>query len=364
MTEERALGVSSETLASEPGRGLIIRQLEPGEESDWDEFVRACPAGTFFHLSGWKAVIKEVLGHKSHYLVARDERGIRGVFPITHVRSPLFGNCLVSSPLGVYGGICTDDRDTYFALLDAGKELATTLGVKYLEMRNLTEPFPTALPGRDLYVTFSQDLTPGPDRLLAAMPRDTRYMIRKSLKSGLEWTSDLTSGEFYDLYARSVHRLGTPVFSARLFSVLREQFPNECRLFGVRKAGRAIAGVLTFYFRDQVIPYYSGSLPEFNKDAPNNFMYWNLMVQSCQEGLRHFDFGRSKKGTGAYSFKTSWGMQMTSLPYRYQLITAQDVPHLSPVDGKFQKAVSLWQQLPFSCTKILGPIVIRWIPSV
>src|SRR5438552_17715610 len=130
-------------------------------------------------------------------------------------------------------------------------------------MRNLTYPFPTSLPGKDLYATFTQDLSAGPEKLLQGLPRDTRYAVRKSLKSELGWTEDLSVDEFYEIYARSVHRLGTPVFSKELFARLRTEFPTQCRLFGVRKGKTAIAGVLCFYYQDQVMPYYSGSLPEF-----------------------------------------------------------------------------------------------------
>jgi len=276
----------------------------------------------------------------------------------------LFGDCLVSMPLAVYGGICTDREDAYFALLKAGGDLAKRLGVKYLEMRNRTEPFPTSLPGRDLYITFTQDLSIGPDRLLQGFPRDTRYMVRKSLKAGLEWTSDLSVDEFYELYARSLHRLGTPVFSKELFRLLLSEFGDRCRLNGVRKGGKAVAGVLSFYFKNQVLPYYAGTLPEYYQDAPNNFMYWNLMTQSHAEGIRTFDFGRSKRGTGACSFKSSWAMDETPLPYRYQLVRAHEVPHLSPIDKKFQLPVAIWKRMPYSWTKALGPSLVRCIPSV
>jgi FemAB-related protein (PEP-CTERM system-associated) len=238
------------------------------------------------------------------------------------------------------------------------------MGVNYLEMRNRTEAFPTMLPGRDLYVTFTQDLSPGREKLLKALPRDTRYAIRKAQKAGLEWTEDLTEAEFYEIYARSVHRLGTPVFSRQLFTALKNEFAGQLRLFGVRKGKTAIAGVLCFYFRDQVIPYYGGSLPEYYRDSPNNFMYWNLIAQSSKEGYRQFDFGRSKRGTGSFDFKSAWSMQMTDLPYRYQLVRATEVPHLSPIDKKFQLPVEVWKRLPFSWTKVLGPRLIRWVPSV
>jgi FemAB-related protein (PEP-CTERM system-associated) len=359
-----SLSIDSGDAVANRGRRIEVRQLAPGEEHQWDHFVTSSPSGTFCHLFGWKPVIEQVLEHPCYYLTARREQGFSGVFPIGRIRNKLFGDCLVSLPLAVYGGICADDHDSYSSLLKAGSDLANRLGVKYLEMRNRTELFPSSLPGRDLYVTFRQALSPGPERLMQQLPRDTRYAVRKSLKAGLEWTEDLGLEEFYEIYARSVHRLGTPVFSRELFARFQSEFPKQCRLFGVRKGATAIAGVLCFYFRDQVMPYYAGALPEYYKDSPNNFMYWNLISQSCREGFRLFDFGRSKRGTGSFQFKSSWSMQETTLPYRYHLVRAKDVPQLSPVDRKFQGPVSLWKKLPFAWTKVLGPKVIRWIPSV
>jgi FemAB-related protein (PEP-CTERM system-associated) len=351
--------------AASTASSIEIETLAPGGEDAWDRFVTASPWGTFFHLSAWKTAAEKILKRRSYCLLARDGQGIRGVLPLSHVRSLLFGDCLVSSPLATYGGICTGDPAVHAALLATGAALAKNLGVKYLELRNRYEPFPTSLPGRDLYVTFTQDLAPGPEKLLQALPRDTRYMIRKSLKAGLEWTEDLTLAEFYELFAQSVHRLGTPVFPKSLFECLTGELPkSQCRLFGVRKGRKPIAGVMCFYFRDQVIPYYSGALSEYFKDAPNNFMYWNLIAQSCREGFRHFDFGRSKRGTGSFDFKSTWSMQMVPLPYRYVLGRAREIPHMSPVDRKFRAPVYLWKRLPYALTRIIGPPLIRRVPSV
>jgi len=344
--------------------GIEIGHLEHGEESACDRFVQASPTGTFFHLSGWQRVVEKILGWQSYCLVARRGRVIAGMLPIAWVRNRIFGDSLVSLPLAVYGGICANDADSYYALLEAGSRLADKMGVNYLELRNQAETYPATLPGRDLYVTFTQDLTPGPDKLLAGLPRDTRYAVRKSQKSGLEWTEDLSDAEFYEIYAQSVHRLGTPVFSRELFKALRSEFPSQVRLFGVRKEMTAIAGVLCFYFRDEVLPYYGGALAEYYKDSPNNFMYWNLIAQSSQEGLRRFDFGRSKRDSGSFKFKSSWSMQMTDLPYRYHLSKAHDVPQMSSADKKFQLPVAAWKKLPFRWTKVIGPKLIRWIPSI
>jgi FemAB-related protein (PEP-CTERM system-associated) len=342
---------------------IEIDHLEPGEEDQWDRFVTACPSGTFFHLHGWQRVVEDVIGHRCFFLVARRDNRITGAFPLGWVRSRIFGDCLTSVPLAVYGGICADDQESYFSLLQAGSEMAERLGVQYLELRNRTEPFPTSLPGRDLYVGFTQDLSAGPEKLMKGLPRDTRYAIRKSENAGLKWVEDLRMDEFYELYARNVHRLGTPVFPKRLFESFKRAFPKQCRLFAVRKGSKAIAGVFCFYFRKEVIPYYSGSLLEHYRECPNNFMYWNLMDQSWREGYRSFDFGRSKRGTGSCKFKSSWNMRVTELPYRYKLFRAKEVPPMSPIDPKFRTAVALWKRLPFPLTKVLGPILIKRVPS-
>jgi FemAB-related protein (PEP-CTERM system-associated) len=348
----------------DPAGRVEIRPFEAGEEEEWDRFVLSSASGTFFQLSGWNAVVERCLGHRSVSLIARNAQGVCGVFPISWVRNRVFGDCLVSSPLAVYGGICADDAESYSALLNAGSELAERLGVRYLEMRNRREPFATSLPGRNLYVTFTQDLTPGPEKLYQRLPKKTRYEVRIGQKAGLHWveTSDLK--EFYEIYARNVHRLGTPVFDRNLFFQLRSQFPKSWRLFTVRKDGRAIAGAFCCYFKGSVMPLYVGSLKEFYRDSPNNFMYWSLIEQSCREGLGEFDFGRSKRGTGSFQFKTTWGMQIDELPYRYRLVRATEVPQMSPVDRKFRLPVEAWKRLPFGLTKFLGPKVIRCVPSV
>ena len=119
----------SRSLRTAADGDIEVGELAPGEQDQWDRFVLSSRAGTLCHLTGWKTVVERVLGHRSYSLVARGERGISGVFPLSRVRNKLFGDCLVSMPLGVYGGICADDEESYFSLLKAGSELAERLGV-------------------------------------------------------------------------------------------------------------------------------------------------------------------------------------------------------------------------------------------
>src|SRR4051794_36721208 len=89
---------------SDPATSVEIAELSSGEEGDWDRFVTASPSGTFFHRSTWKSIVERTLGHRCFFLVARREGTISGVFPVAWVRNRLFGDCLVSLPIAVYGG--------------------------------------------------------------------------------------------------------------------------------------------------------------------------------------------------------------------------------------------------------------------
>ena len=92
-------------------KDLEVTVLQKGEEDQWDQFVTESPDGTFFHLSGWGRVVEKVIGHRCMRLVARREGKVAGVFPMNWIRNHIFGDCLVSQSLAVYGGICADSAD-------------------------------------------------------------------------------------------------------------------------------------------------------------------------------------------------------------------------------------------------------------
>ena len=65
----------------------------------------------------------------------------------------------------------------------------------------------------------------------------------------------------FEAYARSVHRLGTPVFPKKYFAMLQEVFGDECEVRTiVTEDNRLVAAVLSFYWRDEVVPYYGGGM--------------------------------------------------------------------------------------------------------
>ncbi len=347
----------------------ILRDRDPR----WDEFVTAHPSGTFFHLSAWREILKNSFEYEPIYLIAEDSQRLCGVLPLVLVKSWLFGRSLVAMPVGVYGGILASSDQAGRKLLDEAMRLAKQHRVRYLELRG--NPFgefeieasfngtASSWSRKNTYVTFVGEIEPTDEANLARIPRKQRRMVRQGEKFGLKAIFDNHRlPEFYEVYAESVRNLGTPVYGYSYFKNLVETFGAKCKVLVVEHQGKVIAGVLSFFYRDQVLPYYGGALKESLPVAPNDFMYWELMRYAAANGYKVFDFGRSKEGTGSFNFKRHWGFEPKPLPYWCYSPDGQSIPDTSPLNPKLQWAIRVWRELPLPITKTLGPHIVRHIP--
>ena len=333
---------------------ITIKPLDASSHSAWDAFVESCPEATFFHKAGWKEVIEASFGHKTHFLYAEKEGAIQGILPLGHVKSMLFGNALISAPFCVYGGIAAISDDARIALDESASKLARELGVDYLEMRNYRQRHENR-PHKELYVTFRKNLDPNPEENLKAIPRKQRAMVRKGIKAGLSAVVDNDVNRLYAAYAESVRNLGTPVFSKKYFENLKRVFADNCEMLIVEHQGRLVSGVMNFYFRDEVLPYYGGGTEQARDLKANDFMYWEVMRRAVEKGIKVFDYGRSKEGTGSYRFKKHWGFEPQPLFYEFDLIKASSMPDINPLNPKYQMFIAMWKRLPLPVSNIVGP---------
>jgi FemAB-related protein (PEP-CTERM system-associated) len=340
---------------------VAVRPFRAGDERRWDAFVHARADGSFFHLCGWKRVIERAFGHRTHYLIAERGDAVTGVLPLTHVKSLLFGSSLISNAFGVQGGPIAEDSDSLRRLEAEAVRLMDATSAPVLELRGSSATRADWPSKKDLYASFRRSLDPSVERNLNLVPRKQRAMIRKGIANNLQSEIDDDIDRIYGIYSESVHRLGTPVFSKSYFRILREEFHELSDVVTVTLNGRAIASVLNFYFRDEVLPFYGGGRHAARALAANDFMYWEVMRRACERGCRVFDFGRSKIGTGSFAFKRNWGFQPTPLVYQYHLAAGHPLPDLNPLNPKFRALISLWKRLPLAVATRLGPIIVRGI---
>jgi FemAB-related protein (PEP-CTERM system-associated) len=336
--------------------GIEICELTKNDDTRWDAFVETCPEATFFHRAGWKTVLERVFGHATHYFFAQRDGVIEGVLPLGHIRSWFFGNSLMSTPFCVYGGVAATTDAARTALTQAGVELAERLRVDALELRYRT-PHNQDWPRKHLYVTFRKTIDPDPEKNLAAIPRKQRAVVRKGIESGMVSVIDKQTDRFFYAYGSSVRNLGTPVFAPKYFRILKDVFGKDCEILTIEFEKRVVASVMSFYFRDEVAPYYGGGTAEARELKANDFMYWELMRRCAERGSRIFDYGRSKEGTGSYDFKRHWGFEPEPLHYEFKLVNAHELPDVNPLNPKYQFFIKTWQRLPLKVSQWIGPLI-------
>lgn len=343
-------------------RGVEVRPFEPADARAWSAYVEGSESATVFHRLAWSEAVERAYGHRPVHLAAWRAGNLVGILPMFLVHSAFAGRIIVSLPYATYGGIVADDAEAASALLAAARRLKDELHVRYVELRHRV-PNGLDLPTIDRYDTFRKRLPGEAAGVLASLPRKTRAAARKGLaRHAVEMGGHLLD-VVYDLYALTLRRLGSPNYCRGLFHALQDAYGDDCVCMVVRGEGDPVAGVVSFVFRDEIVPYFSGSLPEGMKASANNVMYLKLMEYAVRRGLRWFDFNRTRRDNpGPYAFKRNHGFEPSPLAYQVILDDGEELPNLSPGNPKFALAVRAWRLLPLWLTRRAGGWITKWIP--
>ena len=342
----------------------VCQVVRREEEAAWDGYVGENQKATGYHLTAWRHVVGRVFGHRTYYLMARDEGGmVRGVLPLVLTKSPMFGCFLTSMAFFNYGGVLADRADVRLALLSAAAETAKDVGAAHIELRQ-AEPLETDWPVRSRKVSMRLALPPDYETLLKAFPSKLRSQIRRAQKEGM----DVRVGgkelleDYYRVFARCMRDLGTPVYEKGFFQSIVEIFPKEVRLCVVSLKGMPLASGLLYGFRSRLEIPWAASDKRFSRLAPNMLLYSEVLEFACREGFKEFDFGRSSVDSGTYRFKQQWGAHPRQLYWYYWLAGGQSIPELNPGNPKFKAAISVWQHLPLPVTNLIGPHIVKYLP--
>ncbi|MBB5687392.1 FemAB family XrtA/PEP-CTERM system-associated protein [Sphingobium boeckii] len=328
-----------------------------------DAFVRAHDSATPFHLTAWSKAVAAGCRQTAHYLVAKRANGaIAGLVPLTQIRSRLFGHALVSSGFAVGGGILADDDAVAAQLADAAWALGDKLHCSTVELRGGEVADPRWQNTHGVHAGFSRALAADDAAELLAIPRKQRAEVRRALAFDLTVEIGTTQGDrdaHHAVYAQSVRNLGTPVFPRALFDEMLDAFAAEADILTVFKQGKPVASVLSLYFNGAVMPYWGGGTADARTWRANDLMYYALMNHARARGCTRFDFGRSKIGSGAYTFKKNWGFDPQPLRYAVRTADGAAPREINPLHPQYRLRIALWRRLPLWIANRLGPPIAR-----
>jgi FemAB-related protein (PEP-CTERM system-associated) len=328
-----------------------------------EDFVRATAGSKLCHMPAWMDMIEKTFCHKGYYLVARENGTICGVLPLTHVRSRLFGNRMISQAFSNYGGPLAKSPTALEALCKCAVELAKEHRCQSIELRN-TDPIPYDLYLRTDKVSMYLPLTADPDELWKSFRPQIRNRVRKAEKSGIVLVTgglDLLD-DFYRVWTVRMHQFGTPCYSRKLFKSIMETFPQNSRIFLARLKGVTVGAMFTYHFNGLVQVRWGAVLVEYNRLAPTSFLWWSIMKHFCLIHASCFDFGRTTVDTGPHSFKKRWGAKPIQLCYQYWTRPGHELSLAKPDNPKYENKVEMWKRLPLWMTRLVGPHISRNLP--
>ncbi len=346
------------------GTGLEVRPARPADEPACDALVRALSDGTLFQHPSWGRVIARVFGHEPAGWVALDSGRLVGVLPLMRCRSLRGRRALISMPYAVYGGPLAERPEIERELVRAAVGQAESERAGRLELRCRRDPGLALVP-HELYATFEKELPREPAAVLAGMPKKARAEARRArekhglrLSEGIWYLEDL-----FRLFHANKRALGSPGLPLALFRELRAELGEAVRVHVVQHGAIPVSAVLSFVWRDQLLAYYAGTAPGADRElSASNFMYMALQEWAVEQGLRRFDFGRSRKDSGAFQFKLHQGFEPLDLPYRLHLVGEREPPSFTPSNPRTRWLRNTWSRLPGWLTvRLSGPLA-RYLP--
>jgi FemAB-related protein (PEP-CTERM system-associated) len=318
-----------------------------------------------YHHIQWLQAVKKAYGFDYDYLFAEIDGLIVGVLPVCRFKSLTGKSSLCSLPFCDIGGVVADSDEIKEKLIDYALDLVDQLPSTLLELRQRgTDLLEEGIDLTNRKVSMLLELPASAEILLAGFKSKLRSQVKKAEKNGLkfDFANDAKSiDDFFYVFSRNMHLLGSPTHSIKWFQALSETYQNDMLVGRVWFEGKIVgAGVLLFSGTNVSIPWAS-TLRDYNRLAPNMMLYWNLLRVSCERGCKLFDFGRSTYGEGTYKFKLQWGAKPVLLDWRY-LDKQGDLKQAASHKSKVREVVeTVWRKLPFSVVNMIGPYMRRHI---
>ncbi len=341
---------------------LKIRIAENMEMEKWDDYISNHSESSFYHQWLWQKVVAESLSFEPLYFLAEEKGIVQALLPLFRVESKIWGNWYCSAPAANYCGMLFSNESAAERLLEEVLKKIEAEGLDFLQLRSETKyDFLDQKPDNSnvlSVITLSEDI----NHQYSKLKKEVRKRIRQAESSGLKVkfnSSDIK--DFYEIYAKSMHRLGSPPFGIEFFQAIKDNFENETTIVTVEYDGKTVAADFLVGFKSEMLSLFAGSLADYHYLNPNYLLLWKEVEYATKTGYHHLNLGRSRKNSSVLIFKENFNAHTKELYYYNFPVVIKVVPERN-IDSPLYRVLSKgWQFLPFSLTKKIGPKLVKFL---
>jgi lipid II:glycine glycyltransferase (peptidoglycan interpeptide bridge formation enzyme) len=343
-----------------------VYSFNPLEDSRWTEFVQRHPLASVFHSSEWLEVLRRTYGYESvAYSTSPPKAILTNAVVFSRVNSWLTGRRLVSLPFADH---CeplverAEDRAAIFLVLrDSFKK-----GLwKSIEMRLHGSDARGAadLSLSDPYCFHTLDLRPSLAELFQGFHKNCiQRKIRRAEREGLsyeEGRSDELLEKFYRLLLLTRRRHSLPPQPIEWFRNLIACMGDRVTISVASRNRRALGSLITLRHNDALVYKYGASDERFHQFGTMPFLFWKMIQNGKETGIREIDLGRSDlDGAGLMTFKDRLGATRSTSTYlRYAAPNTK-----STTDRHLVRAAEqVFDRLPDKALVIAGRLLYRHV---
>jgi hypothetical protein len=304
---------------------MNLEPVNPRDRSDWDALLLKSGDQSFFHTSGWAAVLEKAYGFKPVYFVSSVEGRLIFLMPMMEVRSRLTGRRGVSLP---FTDFCPPHvegdafpEDAVGRVIDYGLRA----GWDYIEWRD-GRCFDDSLPPYDTYFVHDLDLARPEAELFSLLKDANQRNIKKAVREGVSISIDQSLASvkaFYRLNCLTRKRHGLPPQPYSFFGHVFESIVARGGgiVISASHGGQPIAASVFFHFGAEALYKYGASDLVHQGVRPNNLIMWEAIKWYRDRGFKNLNLGRTEiDNEGLLKYKRTWGAKESLLRYyRYDV---------------------------------------------
>ena len=190
-----------------------------------------------------------------------------------------------------------------------------------------------------------------------SLGKDRLYDIRKAMRSGIEVSTERTSGnlsQFYSLYEQNCKDVGIPLKPRACVEYLAANTDQVGMYFAFCK-GEIVGGLLMLWTGITAIYYIPCSLADARHLEPGVLLIARAMEDARARGVRFWNWeGSPSRDSGVYRFKKKWGGQ--EKPYRIYVQAFRDKDYMRAIGAqKLGAAFPSYFVYPFASLAMNSP---------
>jgi len=340
---------------------MAVDIMDPRAVPGWDRTLLESGDHSFFHSSGWAAVLIETYRYRPLYLTHFDKNGVSLVMPLMEVRTGTRGVALPFTdhcePFSLEDGLLREARDRALAYGRAA-------GWRFIEWRG-SGPVSDDTPAYETFLTHDISLGKSEDELFSEFKQANRRNIRKAVREEVSVSIDRSMDSlesFYRLNCVTRRRHGLPPQPLLFFRKVHEHILSKALGIVARAVhgGKTIAASVFFLFGTQAIFKYGASDHSHQDLRPNNLLMWEAIRWLQRNGITRLNLGRTEpENEGLLRFKRAWaGMEASVAYHRYGFKTeAFAAGRKKPYPRRFK----LLSKAPLSMLRLVGRLAYRHI---